>query len=54
MALYHQIEQMLVDEVGAIFLNHSAAYYLVTKPYIQGYQAAPIGIAQTMNIYIER
>lgn len=52
-ALYQEIEQMLVDDVAAIFLMHGRASYLVTKPYVQNYVGAPIGIAQMMNIVIE-
>jgi oligopeptide transport system substrate-binding protein len=51
--LYQEIEQMLVDDVAAIFLSHGRAYYLVTKPYVQNYVTTPIGIAQMMNIVIE-
>lgn len=51
--LYQDIEQMLVDDVAAIFLSHDRSYYLVTKPYIQNFVSTPIGIAQMMNILIE-
>jgi oligopeptide transport system substrate-binding protein len=51
--LYQEIEQMLVDDVAAIFLIYGHPYYLVTKPYVQNYVATPIGIAQMMNIVIE-
>ena len=53
-ALYQQIEQMLIDEVAAVFLFHSRAYYVVIKPYMVGYVTTPIGIAQHMNVWIER
>lgn len=52
--LYQQAEQILVDEAGGIFLSHSQASYLVTKPYIKGFVNTPIGVAQMMNVYIER
>ena len=51
--LYQDIEQMLVDDVAAIFLSHGRTYYLVTKPYIQNFVSTPIGIAQMMNVLIE-
>jgi oligopeptide transport system substrate-binding protein len=52
-ALYQEIEQMLVDDNPAVFLNHGTTYYVVTKPYVLNYAATPIGIAQMMNIVIE-
>ena len=54
LALYREIEQMLIDDVAAGFVSHSRAYYLVTKPYIQGLSATPIEVAQHMNVSIER
>ena len=51
--LYQDIEQMLVDDVAAIFLTHRHTYYLVSKPYIQNFVSTPIGIAQMMNVLIE-
>ena len=53
-ALYQQIEQMLIDDVAAVFLFHSRAYYVVIKPYVVGYVTTPIGIAQHMNVWIDR
>ncbi len=54
LALYRQIEQRLIDDAAAIFLQHSEAYYTVVKPYVQAYVSAPIGIAQHMNLSIAR
>lgn len=54
LALYHQIEQILIDDAAGLFTFHSQAYYLVLKPYVIGYNAAPIGVAQLMNISIVR
>jgi oligopeptide transport system substrate-binding protein len=51
--LYQQVQQMLIDDSAAIFLSHSEAYYLVTKPYLQGYIAAPINVPQHMNLRFE-
>lgn len=52
--LYRQIEQRLIDDAAAIFLQHSEVYYTVVKPYVQGYVSTPIGIAQHMNLSIAR
>jgi ABC-type transport system substrate-binding protein len=54
LALYAEIEDRLVEEAAAIFLDHPALYYTLVKPYVHGYTAAPIGIAQHMNLWIER
>ena len=54
MITYQVIEQMLIDDVAAVFLFHSRAYYVVIKPYVVGYVTTPIGIAQHMNVWIER
>jgi oligopeptide transport system substrate-binding protein len=54
MELYHQIEQMIVDEIPALFVSHSRTYYYVVKPYVHGYVETPIAVAQSMNVWIER
>jgi oligopeptide transport system substrate-binding protein len=54
LALYQQIEQMIIDDVPAVFISHSQTYYVVTKPYVKGYVSTPIGVAQHMNLSIER
>ncbi|MBW8010783.1 MAG: peptide ABC transporter substrate-binding protein [Chloroflexi bacterium] len=54
LALYRQIEQMLIDDAAGVFTLHSRAYYVVLKPYVMGYVPAPIGVANTMNLSIER
>jgi len=54
MALYGQIEQRIVDEIPALFISHSRAYYYVFKSYVRGYVHTPIGVAQSMNLWIER
>ena len=54
MALYGQIEQMIVDEIPAVFISHSRAYYYVFKPHVRGYVDTPVGVAQSMNFWIER
>lgn len=53
MALYQEIEQMLVDDAAAAFLTHSEAYYVVTREGLLGYEAVPIGVAQNMNLSFE-
>jgi oligopeptide transport system substrate-binding protein len=52
-ALYQQIEQMIVDDAAVAFTTHSSTYYLLTKPYLHGYVSAPVGVAQNMNLSIE-
>jgi oligopeptide transport system substrate-binding protein len=54
LALYRQIEQTLVDDAAAIFLSHPPLYYTLVKPYVHGYVSTPIGVAQHMNLWIER
>ena len=53
LAIYRQAEQLLLDQVPAIFLYHPGPTYLIWKPYVMGYQAAPIGIPQHLNMWIE-
>jgi hypothetical protein len=43
-----------VVEAPAVFLQHSSVYYAVVKPYVQGYVSTPIGVAQHMNLWIQR
>jgi oligopeptide transport system substrate-binding protein len=53
LAIYRQAEQMLLDQVPAVFLYHPGPSYLVWKPYIKGYQSTPIGVPQHQNLSIE-
>jgi oligopeptide transport system substrate-binding protein len=53
LALYAQIQQMLVDDVAAIFLVHSQPRYYVVNPRVQGFVNPPIGISQNMNVTIQ-
>lgn len=53
LALYGRIEQTIVDQAPALFLQHASVYYTLVKPYILGYAAAPVGIAQNMNLSID-
>jgi oligopeptide transport system substrate-binding protein len=54
LALYQEIEQIIVDDMPVAFLAHARPYYLVTKPYVQGIESSPIGVAQMMNVSILR
>jgi oligopeptide transport system substrate-binding protein len=54
LALYREIEQRLVDDAAALFISHPSIYYTLVKPYVHGYVSTPIGIAQHMNMWIER
>ncbi|MGD8604274.1 MAG: peptide ABC transporter substrate-binding protein, partial [Anaerolineales bacterium] len=54
LALYRQAEQMLLDQVPALFLYHPGPSFLVWKPYIMGYQSSAIGVPQHMNMSIEQ
>jgi oligopeptide transport system substrate-binding protein len=54
LSLYRQIEQTIVDDIPAIFIEHSRTYYSIWKPYVKGYVSTPIGVAQNMNLRIER
>lgn len=51
--LYQQAEQIIVDEAAAIFLNHNLSYLLV-KPYVQGYTAAPIAVPIERYLTLDR
>ena len=52
-ALYQQIEQIIVDEMPVAFIKHSRPYYLISKPYVQDLKSPPIGIAQLMDVFIQ-
>jgi oligopeptide transport system substrate-binding protein len=53
MVLYRSIEQVLVDDVAAVFLWHARPYYIVHKPQIEGFIATPVGVAQVMNFWLD-
>jgi hypothetical protein len=42
MALYHQIEQMIIDETPDILLDHGQNYMLF-KPHVHDYWINPMG-----------
>ncbi len=54
LALYRRIEERLVDDAAAIFLGHPSVYYTLVKPVVHGFVSTPIGIAQHMNLWIDR
>jgi len=53
LALYREVEQMLVDDAACIPLWFSKNYYLV-KPYVSGYELTPMGYANLNKVSIER
>jgi oligopeptide transport system substrate-binding protein len=54
LALYQVIEQIIIDDMPAAFLMHDRPSYLVTKPYVYGWETPPIGVAQLMNVSIRQ
>ncbi len=52
--LYQEIEQLIIDDMPLAFLRHSRPYYMITKPYVHGFETSPIGVAQLMDISIFR
>jgi len=50
--LYQQAEQMLIEDVPAVFISHSISYVLV-KPHIQGYVLTPVDIALERYLSID-
>ena len=54
LALYQDIEQFIIDDMPVAFLMHNRPYYLITKPYVLGFETNPIGVAQLMNVSIVR
>ena len=52
LALYQEIEQIIIDDMPVALLEHDRPFYLITKPYVVGYQTSPIGVAQFMNVSI--
>lgn len=54
LALYQEIEQIIIDDMPVAFIKHVRPYYLITKPYVQGLTTNPIGVARLMNAYIDR
>lgn len=53
LALYAEVEQILVDEVPAIFLAHGVTAVLV-KPRLQNYVLTPLGVPQWEYVSLTR
>lgn len=53
MALYHQIEQLIVGDAPVVFLTHSLSAVLV-KPHLKNYILTPIGVPQWHYVAIAR
>lgn len=53
LAMYQKAQQMIVDDAAALFLSHYQPYYIVTKPYLDGYVASAIEVAQHMYLSIK-
>lgn len=51
--LYHQVEQMILEDAPVIPLSHSREYWL-TKPYVKGMIYPPIIIPRLKYVSIER
>jgi oligopeptide transport system substrate-binding protein len=52
LALYQQVEQMIVDDAADIWISHSVSRLLI-KPYVHGYVILPIGVPQFQNVYVD-
>jgi oligopeptide transport system substrate-binding protein len=52
LALYHQVEQMIVDDAPEIWLSHGVSRQL-RKPYVHGYVLTPLGVPQSQFIYLD-
>lgn len=54
LAMYRRAQQMIVDDAAALFLSHYQPYYVVTKPYLDGYVSSAIGVPQHMYLSMEQ
>jgi oligopeptide transport system substrate-binding protein len=52
MEMYHQAEQMIVEDAPVLFTTHSLSYELV-KPYLKGYVFTPINVPLERYMWIE-
>lgn len=50
--LYHQAEQMILDDWVVVPLWHNREYSLI-QTYVKGYEVTPIGVQQLQNLSIE-
>jgi oligopeptide transport system substrate-binding protein len=53
-SLYQQAEQILLDDAPALFLDYTAPFYAVWKPYMHGYIPSLIGVPQDQALWIAR
>ncbi|MBL8077417.1 MAG: peptide ABC transporter substrate-binding protein [Anaerolineales bacterium] len=52
MEMYHQAEQIIVDDAPVLFTTHSLSFELV-KPYLKGYVFTPISIPLERYMWLE-
>ena len=52
LALYQQIEQLIVDDAADVWISHGLSRQLV-KPYVHGYLLTPLAVQQSQNIYLD-
>jgi oligopeptide transport system substrate-binding protein len=52
LTMYHQAEQLVVDDAPCLPLWHGTNYILV-KPYVKGYELSAQGIPDLSKVYIE-
>jgi ABC-type transport system substrate-binding protein len=52
MTMYHQAEQMIVDDAPVLFTTHSLSYELV-KPYLKGYVFTPLSVPLEKYLWID-
>lgn len=51
--IYAQVEEMIVADAPAAFVNHSLTAVLV-KPYVEGYTLTPLGVPQWHRVTLDR
>ena len=51
--LYSQIEDLLIEDAPAAFVNHSLTAVLV-KPYVKAYELTPMGVPQWHRVGLDR
>ena len=53
LAMYRQVEQLVVDDAPCLPLFHGTNYILV-KPYVRGYELGPLGIPDLSKVYLQK
>ncbi len=51
--LYAQVEEMVIEDAPAAFVNHSLTAVLV-KPYVKGYTLTRLGVPQWHRVTLDR